>query len=293
MWRSSFLLLKEGLSSGIVRTKPVTYGLRRGVSVESTNRFCGCLFSSSAGGDGRAGVGVGVGVGRGVDDGDSISFAEAKKLMRLVNVEAMKMKFSTEGKEMISYSELLQACENIGVAKSVDEAKAFAKVLDEAGVVLIFRDKVYLQPEKVVDLVRRAVPLALTADDDPRREELKQLQAKQEEIDRLAHRQVRRILWTGLGFALAQVGIFFRLTFWELSWDVMEPVAFFGTTAGLIVGYAYFLITSRDPTYQDLMKRLFLSRRRKLMKKHNFDFERFMELQKKCRICTSNNITGE
>lgn len=139
------MLLKEGLSSGIVRTKPVTYGLRRGVSVESTNRFCGCLFSSSAGGDGRAGVGV----GRGVDDGDSISFAEAKKLMRLVNVEAMKMKFSTEGKEMISYPELLQACENIGVAKSVDEAKAFAKVLDEAGVVLIFRDKVYLQPEKV------------------------------------------------------------------------------------------------------------------------------------------------
>ncbi|KAI3526395.1 hypothetical protein L1887_05647 [Cichorium endivia] len=280
MWRSSFFLLKEGLSSGIVRSKPVTYGLRRGVSVESTNRFCGCMFSSSAGGDG---VGVGVGVGRGVDDGDSISFAEAKKLMRLVNVEALKMKFSMEGKEMIGYSELLQACENIGVAKSVDEAKAFAKVLDDAGVVLIFRDKVYLQPDKVVDLVRRAVPLALTADDDPRREELKNLQAKQEEIDRLAHRQVRRILWTGLGFALAQIGLFFRLTFWEFSWDVMEPIAFFATTAGLIVGYGYFLITSRDPTYQDLMKRLFLSRRRKLMKKHNFDFERFMELQKKCR----------
>ena len=134
-----------------------------------------------------------------------------------------------------------------------------------------------------MDLVRRAVPLALTADDDPRREELKKLQAKQEEIDMLAHRQVRRILWTGLGLALAQVGLFFRLTFWEFSWDVMEPIAFFATTSGLIVGYAYFLITSRDPTYQDLMKRLFLSRRRKLMKKQNFDFERLMELQKKCK----------
>ncbi|KAJ0807543.1 putative calcium uniporter protein [Helianthus annuus] len=136
---------------------------------------------------------------------------------------------------------------------------------------------------RVVDLVRRAVPLALTPDDDPRREELKQLQAKQEEIDQLAHKQVRRILYTGLGFSLAQIGLFFRLTFWEFSWDVMEPIAFFATTSGIIVGYAYFLITSRDPTYQDFMKRLFLSRRKKLMKKHNFDVERFMELQKKCK----------
>ncbi|XP_071720556.1 calcium uniporter protein 6, mitochondrial-like [Rutidosis leptorrhynchoides] len=276
MWRSSFLLLKEGLTSGIVRSKPVSFGLKRVISVESSNRLCNCLFSSTAG--------DGTGVRRGGDDdGDSISFAEAKKLMRLVNVEALKMKFGTEGKEVIQYSELLQACENIGVAKSVDEAKAFATVLDEAGVVLIFRDKVYLHPDKVVDLVRRAVPLALTADDDPRREELKQLQAKQDEIDRLAHKQVRRILYTGLAFSLAQIGLFFRLTFWEFSWDVMEPVAFFATTSGLIVGYAYFLITSRDPTYQDLMKRLFLSRRRKLIKKHNFDVERFIELQKKCK----------
>ena len=81
-----------------------------------------------------------------------------------------------------------------------------------------------------------------------------------------------------------QVGLFFRLTFWEFSWDVMEPIAFFTTTTGLIIGYAYFLITSRDPTYQDLMKRLFLNRQRKLFKKYNFDCERFKELQRKCKI---------
>ncbi|MFS7987189.1 putative calcium uniporter protein [Helianthus anomalus] len=260
MWRCSFLLLKEGLSS---RSKAVTCGLKR---VEWSYRCRNVLFSSSAdGGD------------------DNISYAEAKKLMRLLNVEALKRKFGTEGKEVIGYSELLQACETTGVCKSLHEAKAFATVLDEAGVVLIFRDKVYLHPDKVVDLVRRAVPLALTPDDDPRREELKTLQAKQEEIDRLAHKQVRWILYSGLGFSLAQIGLFFRLTFWEFSWDVMEPIAFFATTSGIIVGYAYFLITSRDPTYQDLMKRLFLSRRRKLMKKHKFDVERFLELQKKCK----------
>ncbi|KAJ0509688.1 putative calcium uniporter protein [Helianthus annuus] len=214
MWRCSFLLLKEGLSS---RSKAVTCGLKR---VEWSYRCRNVLFSSSADGG-----------------GDNISYAEAKKLMRLLNVEALKRKFGTEGKEVIGYSELLQACETTGVCKSLPEAKAFATVLDEAGVVLIFRDKVYLHPDKVVDLVRRAVPLALTPDDDPRREELKTLQAKQEEIDRLAHQQVRWILYSGLGFSLAQIGLFFRLTFWEFSWDVMEPIAFFATTSGIIVGY--------------------------------------------------------
>uniref|UniRef100_A0A803PW30 Calcium uniporter protein C-terminal domain-containing protein n=1 Tax=Cannabis sativa TaxID=3483 RepID=A0A803PW30_CANSA len=216
-------------------------------------------------------------------ESDPISFSEAKKLMRLVNVEALKARLGSEGKEVISYCELLEACESIGVARTSDEAAAFARILDEAGVILLFRDKVYLHPDKVVDLVRRAVPIALTPDDDPLRDELRALHEKKEEIDVLAHKHVRRILWTGLVLATLQVVIFFRLTFWEFSWDVMEPIAFFSTTTGLVIGYAYFMITSRDPTYQDLMKRLFLSRQRKLIKKHNFDSERFKELERKCR----------
>ena len=53
-----------------------------------------------------------------------MSFAEARRLMRLVNMEA---------------------CESMGVARSA----AFAQVLDEASVILLFRDKVYLHPNKV------------------------------------------------------------------------------------------------------------------------------------------------
>uniref|UniRef100_A0A0E0J648 Calcium uniporter protein C-terminal domain-containing protein n=1 Tax=Oryza nivara TaxID=4536 RepID=A0A0E0J648_ORYNI len=136
---------------------------------------------------------------------------------------------------------------------------------------------------KVVELVRRAVPLALSPENDSRKEELKKLQEKKEEIDKLAHKQVRRILWSGLGFFMCQVGLFFRLTFWEFSWDVMEPIAFFTTASGLLVGYAYFLITSRDPTYEDFMERLYLSRHRKLCAKNSFDMEKYLELQKHCK----------
>ncbi|XP_051143300.1 calcium uniporter protein 5, mitochondrial-like isoform X2 [Andrographis paniculata] len=231
------------------------------------NRYC------SASSDGRA---------RG--DENAMTYGEARRLMRLVDVAALKDRLGVEDKEVISYAELLTACESAGVARSSDEAAAFAKILDDAGVVLLFRNKVYLHPDKVVDLVRRAVPLTLLPDDDPCWDEFKKLQEKKEEIDMLAHRQVRRILWTGLGLAVAQAGLFFRLTFWEFSWDVMEPIAFFTTMTGIVIGYGYFLCTSRDPSYQDLLKRLFLSRQRKLIKKYKFDIQRFLELQSRCKV---------
>lgn len=143
----------------------------------------------------------------------------------------------------------------------------------------------------------KVVPFALAPENDPRKEELKQLIKKKEEIDKLAHKQVRRILWIGLGGLISQVGLFFRLTFWEFSWDVMEPIAFFTTTTGLVLGYAYFLITSRDPTYQDFMERLFTKRQRKLMLKQGFDMEKYLELQKCCKdpwekMCRENHFPG-
>ncbi|XP_010458248.1 PREDICTED: calcium uniporter protein 6, mitochondrial [Camelina sativa] len=217
-----------------------------------------------------------------------VTIAEAKKLMRLVNVEDMKKKLIGMGdRDVVSYTSLLEASQGMGIARSPDEAHIFARVLDDAGVVLIFRDKVFLHPDKVVDLIRRAMPLDQNPEEDQIKDEFNKLRIMKEEIDVLAHRQVRKILWCGLATSMVQIGLFFRLTFWEFSWDVMEPITFFATATGIIVGYAYFLMTSRDPTYQDFMKRLFLSRQRKLLKIHKFDCERFKELERVCKMTSS------
>ncbi|CAO2197169.1 unnamed protein product [Urochloa humidicola] len=226
------------------------------------------------------------------DGEEEVTPAEARRLMRLANVEALKRQLG-DG-EVIPYADLLRACQEAGAARTRAEAAALAGALDEAGVVLLFRDRVYLQPDKIVDLVRKAMPLALTPENDPGKEELKQLQAQLENINKLAHKQVRRILWSGLGFLITQVGLFFRLTFWEFSWDVMEPITFFTTTTGLVVGYAYFLITSRDPTYRDFMERMFESRQKKLIQRHNFNLDRYLELQRRCKdplekVCGTSN----
>ncbi|KAL0458984.1 UNVERIFIED_CONTAM: Calcium uniporter protein 5, mitochondrial [Sesamum latifolium] len=275
MWRTpGITLLKRAMGSGL---RPAVYCSNqfprcRLMGSSPFYRYCSSAVAGDGGSESRSG------------SASTMSYGEAKRLMRLVNVEALKEKLGTEDKEVITYAELLQACQNMGVAKSADEAAAYARVLDDAGVVMLFRDKVYLHPNKVVDLVRTAVPLSLLPDDDPRKDELKLLQEKKNEIDLLAHKQVRRILWTGLGLSVVQISLFFRLTFWEFSWDVMEPIAFFTTSAGIVIGYAYFMFTSRDPSYQDLLKRLFVSRQRKLIRRKNFDVQRFVELQKQCKL---------
>ncbi|GMP48802.1 hypothetical protein CsSME_00016035 [Camellia sinensis var. sinensis] len=139
MWRWSCIFLKQSLSSAV--------GYKPKAKAALGLRVVCASFSTESGGGGSGGDAVG---GGGDNNNSSMSFAEAKKLMRLVNVEALKMKLGGEEKEVICYSELLQACESMGVAKSRHEAAAFARVLDEAGVVLLFRDKVYLHPDKVL-----------------------------------------------------------------------------------------------------------------------------------------------
>jgi hypothetical protein len=76
-----------------------------------------------------------------------VTAEEARRLMRLANVEALKRRLG-DG-EVIPYADLLRACEEAGAARTRAEAAALAGALDEAGVVLLFRDKVYLQPDKV------------------------------------------------------------------------------------------------------------------------------------------------
>ena len=50
-------------------------------------------------------------------------------------------------------------------------------------------------------------------------------------------------VWGGLGFMALQFGILARLTWWEYSWDIMEPVTYFVGYGTAIAFYAYFVLT--------------------------------------------------
>ncbi|KAG6485555.1 hypothetical protein ZIOFF_054115 [Zingiber officinale] len=85
------------------------------------------------------------------------------------------------------------------------------------------------------------------------------------EIDRSAATQVRRELWCGLAFLVAQTGAFARLTFWELSWDVMEPICFYVTSIYFMAGYTFFLRTSKEPPFEGFLEGRLVSRQKRLM----------------------------
>lgn len=112
------------------------------------------------------------------------------------------------------------------------------------------------------------------------RQEFEQLEMIKSDIDKRADDMVRRELWAGLGLLMAQTVGFFRLTFWELSWDVMEPICFYVTSTYFMAGYAFFLRTSKEPTFEGLYKSRFEAKQRRLIKMLDFDIDRFTKLHK-------------
>lgn len=110
------------------------------------------------------------------------------------------------------------------------------------------------------------------------------MEKKKAEIDRKAVAQVRRELWCGLGFLVMQTVGFMRLTFWELSWDVMEPICFYVTSIQVMAGYFFFLRTSKDPSFEGFFESRFAATQKRLMKLYNFDLDRFNELRRACPL---------
>lgn len=74
---------------------------------------------------------------------------EARELVQQVHLASLRKRLREDGRDCIRYEELLQFCRNAGLASSDEEAAQLGRVFHQAGVVLVFRDKVHLHPEKV------------------------------------------------------------------------------------------------------------------------------------------------
>lgn len=115
---------------------------------------------------------------------------------------------------------------------------------------------------------------------NPWRKELEELEKQKSEMDREADALVRQELWCGLGYLVVQTAAFMRLTFWELSWDVMEPICFYVTSFYFMAGYAFFLRTSKEPSFEGFYQSRFNAKLKKLIKANDFDLERYNQLRK-------------
>ncbi|KAM4636145.1 calcium uniporter protein, mitochondrial [Discoglossus pictus] len=111
------------------------------------------------------------------------------------------------------------------------------------------------------------------------RGQLEPLEKVRQEIGRRAEKRTTWVLWGGLAYMATQFGILARLTWWEYSWDIMEPVTYFITYGSAMAMYAYFVLTRQEYVYPDARDRQYLLFFHKGAKKTRFDLEEYNRLK--------------
>jgi calcium uniporter protein, mitochondrial len=140
---------------------------------------------------------------------------------------------------------------------------------------------------QVVKAIEKAIPVrhALPVDENnPASEELKAMEAQKADIDRTAESRVHRELWYGLAYLVIQTAGFMRLTFCELSWDVMEPICFYVSSMYFMAGYAFFLRTKKEPSFEGFFQSRFAAKQKRLMQARDFDVRRYDKLRRACGL---------
>lgn len=177
---------------------------------------------------------------------------------------------------------------------TVEEAEAFAKQLEDAMVIMRFKQApawVFLKPERlskhmhdVLDPDATQSQQAIARKTDQLEKlflEKAQLDSKKLELDRKAHRKANRFMWYCVGGMVVQASAVARLTWWELSWDIMEPITYLITYGTGIMALIYFGLTRAEYTYESLHSRLAHRHMNKLYRKNNFDLEHYNAVIKK------------
>ncbi|XP_030553642.1 calcium uniporter protein 4, mitochondrial-like [Rhodamnia argentea] len=218
-----------------------------------------------------------------------LTVRDARKILRFYQVEKVKAKLRAISESSISYGEFVRIC----VEECGEEGRGMevAKTMDESGNVIVFGGVVLLSPEQVAKSMLSLISRSIPVPNDPRRAELQQMEDRKASIDAKARAGVRAELYCGLGLLTVQTLGFMRLTFWELSWDVMEPICFFVASLHFVAAYAFFLRTSREPSFEGFFRRRFETKRRKLFEAHNFDVRRYDELRALFGRKTLGNIS--
>ncbi|KAL8257073.1 hypothetical protein R6Q59_029114 [Mikania micrantha] len=209
-------------------------------------------------------------------DSVGISVNDARKILRFSQLQKVRSALKQIPMNSISYSEFLTVC--INTCSNDNQGLEFSKMLDQAGDVIVLGNVVFLRPYQLAKSMEKLITQSIAIPNDPRKQELEKLERQKAIIDQKSLSQVRGELYCGLGFLIMQTLGFMRLTFWELSWDVMEPICFFVTSFHFALAYMFFIKTSKEPTFEGYFRRRFKTKQTKLMKACGFDLEKYNEL---------------
>ncbi|KAL0543002.1 hypothetical protein IC582_018088 [Cucumis melo] len=211
---------------------------------------------------------------------EGLTVEETRKLVKLTEVVRLKRKLKEIPRSWITYQEFVRICGEDCWDDNEEYGVELAKRLDHSGAVIVLGNLVFLDPEQMAKSIASLIPtLLMNNEGSEGNEELEEMEKQKAMIDVEADQQVRRELRWGLGFLVAQTAALMRLTFWELTWDVMEPICYFITSTYFMGGYAFFLTTSKEPSFEGIYQTRFMAKQKHLMKLHNFDIHKYNRLR--------------
>lgn len=96
------------------------------------------------------------------------------------------------------------------------------------------------------------------------------------ECDQAAEVGAQRVAYAGFAGMTGWGLVVYYLTFkTELGWDVMEPVTYLVGLAGILGGYAWFLLNKREASYRSAMHLTVSRRQNKLYEQRGLDLKRW------------------
>ncbi|XVE94763.1 hypothetical protein REPUB_Repub02eG0037100 [Reevesia pubescens] len=118
-----------------------------------------------------------------------ISVEDARKLLRVSQIEKLKSKLREIPKSSISYYEFAQIC--LEGCSNEAQGLELAKSLDQSGNVIVLGNVVFLRPEQVAKSMETIISKSMAFPDDPRRKELDEMETQKAQIDKKAKALVR------------------------------------------------------------------------------------------------------
>jgi hypothetical protein len=154
-------------------------------------------------------------------------------------------------------------------------------------------DAFFVKPVRLLTELDRGIdgsngtppPLLYAAAEAELQEAVSQVNAKHTELEGAIRRAAhwRKVLWSGaLLFCGAQLALISRLTFFDLDWDIMEPVSYFLGTGTSLVFFGWMLFHGQEHSYRRFDDTM-LPKKLQHYAPKDFDWEAYEAAQERVR----------
>eukprot|EP01091_Cochliopodium_minus_P008859 TRINITY_DN2082_c0_g1_i1.p1 TRINITY_DN2082_c0_g1~~TRINITY_DN2082_c0_g1_i1.p1 ORF type:complete len:268 (+),score=74.18 TRINITY_DN2082_c0_g1_i1:296-1099(+) len=204
------------------------------------------------------------------------------------NIASVEAELNRQNKLRLTWNEFTDICQKNGF-----EASEASKTLEKNGKIIHLvqgkTDFVYIDTKTITEAVDRVLDpsgntqaIILSEKKSKLGEivtEFNKLDKEYHIIEAEAEKSSKRIIWTLFAYMSAQAIVVTRLTFWELNWDIMEPITYMGSFTYGFIGIIWYGLTRLNPEYVNVFQYFKDRSKKKLIRRNKFDEQRYADVK--------------